>query len=148
MTVVRFVNFDIGVVTHHFRGRVQQFQAQIDAGAEVGRNAQRNSLSISFQLSSLLGAETRRSHHQPQPLPRTQGRVLQGGSGSAEIDEDIELLTNSGEIGAQGNAQGAYSSQLSYINPLQTAAGVADSGGQLSACVRREGFNQSLAHAA
>lgn len=36
MAVVRLNDFDIGIVAHHLRGLLQQFQHQVDADAEVG----------------------------------------------------------------------------------------------------------------
>ena len=115
MPVMRFDNFDVGIVAHHFRRLLQQLQHQVDSDAEVRGEHNANLLRglLDRRLSRLIktgGADNHVLFMLTAEIQIRQRRFRAG-----EIDQDIEIINHRIQTVANRYAQRADARQLARV---------------------------------
>ncbi len=145
--VMGFDDLDIHFIAQHPGGGIQQFQAQVDADAEVGGKDDGDLLGRLAQQLLFFRGEAGGADHHGLAGGAADLQVLQGHRGVGEIDQHIELINHRRQIAHQGHANLAQTGQLTGIGADQAAVGPVDGGAELRALGLADGLDQGLAHA-
>ena len=95
MTMVRFDDFDIGVIAHHLRRFFQQLEYQIDAHTKVrGKHDPDVGTGIGNRLLTISIKTSGPDHHMFAVLTAIS-QMGQGGGRYGKVDQDIEITADS-----------------------------------------------------
>ena len=119
VAMVRLNDFDIGIVAHHLRGLLKQFQHQVDADAEVGGEHDADMLRrIADRLLAGVIKAGGTNHHRLM-VRHAKFQVAQGAFRAGEVDQNVELARHVIQTVAHLDAQRADARQLAGVDADQ-----------------------------
>ena len=148
VAVVGFDDFHVHIVSQHPCGHVQQLEAQVDAGAEIGGLAHPNPRGSGVDLRLLFRGETGGTDHHRHAVLGAQRHIGERGLGNAEIDQHIDIAHHLGELTGHGDAILALPGQFAGIGAHQAAVGPFQGRGELQTLGGGHRLHQGAAHAA
>jgi hypothetical protein len=146
VAVVGLADFNIDIIAKHPGCHIQQFEAQIYAGTEVGCHTQGRAARLGNQLSTLLRGKTSGTYHHFAATGGASLRIRKRGIGGGEINQHIKLLERLTDITEHLDTIGANTRQLTCINAYQGTARPLQGNREVHGGIQGNRFNQRFAH--
>ncbi|MCY1425404.1 hypothetical protein D9M71_411910 [compost metagenome] len=147
VAMVRLDDFDIDLIAQHPRSGVEQFQAQVDTHAEVGREDDRDFLASVSQELLLLHAETGGTDNHGLASLAAERQILQSYRRMGEVDQNIEFIGNPLQVTGQRHTNAPDCRQLTSVSPHQRTVRTINRRCQTRTRRLLNSFDQGLAHA-
>ena len=115
MAVMGLVHLDVDIVAKHPRGHVEQLEAQVDAGAEIGGLANGNPGRGLVDLRLLRGRESGGADDHGDAVPRALCDIGHGRRRHGEVDKHVDLVDDLRQGPHHGHPVAPLAGQLAGI---------------------------------
>jgi hypothetical protein len=147
VAMMRLDDFNIDRIAQHARGGIDQLEAQVDAGAHVGRQHDGDILRRHLDLSTLRGAESGSADHHPLIVLAADRNIVERCFWPGEVDYHVDPTYDNAQTGLDRDAEFAYARGLAGVRPDQGAIRVFNSRREIKGFIGLARLDERPAHA-